>query len=183
MRKRRPAIMLFFQINSSTISFNVLTSPTFPRENNVRHSRKLYSSPVIHTGIPFFTCPITRAFFLREELCSTSDRSDSAFCNDKFRLHGKLSDNTGHCIEIFTEICGFLPSHILRRKKSACINTTVLPEDFLLCCLHRSLYRFLRPFSSNTVFTIPLSLHETTSERFLRSLSPSSCALPEGRTI
>ena len=31
------------------------------------------SSPVIHTGIPFFTCPITRAFFTRSAFVPTSD--------------------------------------------------------------------------------------------------------------
>ena len=66
----------------------------------------LLSSPVIHTGIPFFTCPITWAFFTRRALVPTSDEVIPPFAMMNFGFTESFPIILVTALEIFTDAQG-----------------------------------------------------------------------------
>ena len=70
-------------INTSTASFSVVISPTFPGKITYGVIGNLLSCPVCHTGIPGFICPSTLAFFTASALVPYIAGCNSSLCNDK----------------------------------------------------------------------------------------------------
>ena len=90
-------------INTSTASFSVVISPTFPGKITYGVIGNLLSCPVCHTGIPGFICPSTLAFFTASALVPTSLDVIPPFAMTKLGVTLKRPTNDWTASDIFTE--------------------------------------------------------------------------------